>query len=67
MGIMVKAKDHPTGLRKMMGYYDHQRRYPGEEFEIEHESHFSKKWMEKVPAKGNVSVGIDLKGKKDKE
>lgn len=65
MGMVVRAKEHPTGLRKTMGYYDHKRRYPGDEFELEHNSHFSEKWMERVPAKGNVAVGIDLKKQKE--
>lgn len=64
MSIVVRAKEHPTGLRKMVGYYNHQRRYPGDEFEIQDKSEFSKKWMEEMQPKGNaVSVGIDLKGK----
>ena len=32
------------------GYYKHALRRPGVEFEITEESHFSKKWMEKVVA-----------------
>lgn len=63
MGMVVRTKEHPTGERKAMGYYDHKRRYPGDEFELEHDSHFSSKWMEKVGGKGSVSVGIELKGK----
>lgn len=63
MGMVVRTKEHPTGLRKAVGYYGHERRYPGDEFELEHDSHFSKRWMEKVSSKGNVSVGIDLKNK----
>lgn len=66
MGMVVRTKGHPTGLRQAVGYYDHKRRYPGEEFELEHDSHFSKRWMEEVKPKGNkISVGIDLKSKKD--
>lgn len=61
--MVVRAKEHPTGLRKAMGYYDHKRRYPGDQFELEDDSHFSKKWMEKVGGRGSVSVGIDLKQK----
>lgn len=33
---------------KVMGYYDLKRRYPGDEFDIENEKEFSKRWMEKV-------------------
>lgn len=63
MSIVVRAKEHPTGLRKMMGYYNHVRKYPGDEFEIEGE-HEMGKWMEKVGGKGNsVAVGVDLKKK----
>lgn len=64
MGMVVSAKDDQSGERKCVGYYDHRRRYPGEEFELEHDSHFSKRWMEPVKAKGSVSVGVDLKAKK---
>ena len=63
MGMVVRVKEHPTGLRKAMGYYDHQRRYPGDEFELTHKTHFSEKWMKEVGGKGSVSVGIDLKSK----
>lgn len=63
MAMVVRAKEHPTGLRKAVGYYDHKRRYPGDQFELEHDSHFSKTWMERVGAKGSVAVGIDLKNK----
>lgn len=65
MGMVVKVKQHPTGLRKAMGYYDHKRRYPGDEFELEHSSHFSEAWMEKAKARGSVAVGIDLKSKEE--
>lgn len=65
MGMAVRAKEHPTGLRKAMGYYDHKRRYPGDEFELEHDSHFSKTWMEKLGGKGSVVVGVELKHKKE--
>jgi len=65
MSIVVRGKEHPTGLRKMVGYYGHQRRYPGEEFEIQNKSEMGR-WMEEVKPKGNsVSVGIDLKNKKE--
>ncbi len=63
MSIVVRAKEHPTGLRKMVGYYDHKRRYPGDEFEIQNKSEMGR-WMEEVKPNGNsVSVGIDLKSK----
>lgn len=65
MGIVVRAKNHPTGLRKMVGWYNEERKYPGDEFEVKG-AHEMGKWMEKVPAKGNaVSVGIDLKKTKE--
>lgn len=63
MGMVVKTKEDPSGVRKCMGYYGHKRRFPGDEFELEHSSHFSERWMEKVSGKGSVSVGIDLKQK----
>ena len=60
MSIAVRAKQHPTGLRKMVGFYHNERKYPGDEFEVKDKTEMGK-WMEKVPAKGNsVSVGIDL-------
>jgi hypothetical protein len=63
MSIVVRAKQHPTGLRKMVGFYDEQRRYPGDVFEIKSKEQMGK-WMEEVPGKGNaVSVGVDLKKK----
>lgn len=63
MSIRVRAKQHPTGLRKMVGWYNEERKYPGEEFDIKSEDEMGK-WMEKVPGKGNaVSVGVDLKKK----
>ena len=60
MGIRVRAinpvvqeKDVPP---QVVGYYDHKRRRSGDEFEIEKEADFSKKWMERVieaaPARG---------------
>ena len=65
MSIVVRAKQHPTGLRKMVGFYHNERKYPGDEFQIEHTQELGK-WMEKVPAKGNsVSVGVDLKKTKE--
>ncbi len=52
MGIRVRAinpvvqeKDVPP---QVVGYYDHKRRRSGDEFEIEKEADFSKKWMEKI-------------------
>ena len=34
MSIVVRAKNHPTGLRKMVGWYGEERKYPGDVFEI---------------------------------
>lgn len=49
MGILVRAKVlKPDEKRVMVGYYNHQRRFQGEEFEIEHESQFSTTWMERI-------------------
>ena len=60
MAITVRAKEHPTGLRKMVGWYHEERKYPGDVFEIK-DKHEMGKWMEEVKGKGNsVSVAIDL-------
>ena len=62
MSIVVRAKQHPTGLRKMVGWYGEERKYPGDVFEIKDKSEMGK-WMEAVKAeKTSVSVGIDLEG-----
>jgi hypothetical protein len=47
MGIKVRAKA-ADGIGRVMGYYDHQRRREGEEFEIECDAHFSRRWMERI-------------------
>jgi hypothetical protein len=36
-------------IAKFMGFYNHQRQRPGEEFELDEPGHFSEKWMERVP------------------
>lgn len=62
MSIVVRAKNHPTGLRKMVGWYGEERKYPGDVFEIKSMEEMGK-WMEPVKAeKTSVSVGIDLEG-----
>lgn len=38
-----------------LGYYDLLRRKPGEVFELFEESHFSKRWMEKVSGDAPVA------------
>lgn len=52
MGILVRGKrkldKFENEPREMVGYYDHQRRYEGEIFEIPNEQAFSVVWMEKV-------------------
>jgi hypothetical protein len=48
MGIKVRAFGGFAGERKSVGYYDLKRRYPGDEFEIQSESEFSPKWMERL-------------------
>lgn len=35
-----------------LGYYGHARRRPGDIFEVENEKQFSKKWMERLDARG---------------
>jgi hypothetical protein len=47
MGLRVRAKALGDD-QKIVGYYDHIRRRPGDEFEIESEEHFSYFWMDAV-------------------
>jgi hypothetical protein len=47
MSIHVRAKVVKAEVKAVAGYYAHQRRYEGEEFEIEKESDFSDRWMER--------------------
>lgn len=52
MGLLVRGKRKRDKAdnepREMVGYYDHQRRYEGEIFEIANDAAFSQVWMEKV-------------------
>ena len=43
--MKVRVKEVRTGF---FAFYGGMRRYPGDEFPLEAESHFSKAWMEKV-------------------
>lgn len=59
--MRVRAKD--TGSDKWVGYYNLVRRKAGDVFDLLDDSHFSKKWMEKVsgsvektPAPGEPSM-----------
>jgi hypothetical protein len=70
MGIRVKAIGDAepvlpnTGAaqpkNKAVGYYDHKRRYPGEEFEIQDMKDFSDKWMEKVDPLDSMSKSFGV-------
>lgn len=47
MSIRVRAKVIRGEPKTVAGYYGHQRRYEGDAFEIEQESEFSTRWMER--------------------
>jgi hypothetical protein len=50
MSIRVQAKtkrSDPDAAPQVVGYYDHRRRYEGEEFELAREQDFSAQWMER--------------------
>lgn len=52
MAIHVRAKykreKDPSEPRELAGYFDHRRRYEGDEFLLDHEHQFSEKWMERI-------------------